>query len=73
MTLWAVFFGAFVLALIKLIRLVVAYLDRQTRRAQEGNLMLKLAVKGTRHNRSDPPPCQQPPIEPQTPQQNMVF
>ena len=40
-----IFFGSFIIALIQLIRIVMAIIDKQTQRLQEGNKMLKLAMK----------------------------
>ena len=37
-----IFFGSFIIALIQLIRIVMAIIDKQTQRLQEGNRMLKL-------------------------------
>ena len=43
----SVFFGAFVIALIQLVRIVLMALDKYTKKQQEGNLALKLLIKCT--------------------------
>jgi len=43
-----IFFGSFIIALIQLIRIVMEYIDRQTKAQQDANKMLKLAMKVTK-------------------------
>jgi len=43
----SIFFGSFIIAVIQLIRIILLLLDRYTKKAQDKNFMLKLAIKCT--------------------------
>ena len=42
----SIFFGSFVIAIIQLVRIVMQIIDQQTQKLQDGNKLLKLAMKG---------------------------